>query len=411
MFSFYRISRLVILMLSSGLCLAQGLTQEPEFTITEHWFTQPVAPALADTEQFQQQWFILKPKGVQDDSPVFYVVGNENDITETRLSKLYQAYGAPQDMIFIMAEHRGYGQSITKGDQTVPEYVRVEHVVSDSHRLIQSLKKQYSGPWIAAGYSYGGGLVVNLAHEYPDDVDVILSSSGAINWPHQVPGYSRQARLNFGEDFTQKLTRHFNNLTPKKAYDENWKKRELLVAAVAGLSQRGSFQSFKAAVHKLSSLPTSEFIAELEALMPDAAKAWVEGRTPGAMSEQRAKSGRFNWYVWKYQQCTQAGHFFSGKPFNYTLEEHKADCRATFSSEPALFQSKPWDVAKMLAELTTPAVVVSAEYDPWLSVGVKPDHEFTNIDYIYEEGAFHCPDKNDPVIGKKVMARLRTHLD
>jgi pimeloyl-ACP methyl ester carboxylesterase len=406
MYSFFKLLKVISFTLFSGLCYAQSST----FTVTEHWFSQLADPSNVNAEQFKQQWFILKPQGVKDDANVFYVIGNENDITKQRLTKLYKAYGAPQDMIFIMAEHRGYGQSITKGEQTVPEYVRVEHAVSDSYRLIQSLKKQYTGKWIAAGYSYGAGLVVDFAHTYPKSVDVVLASSGPIDFSFETPEYAIQARKNLGEEFSNKLAKHFINLTPKQPYDETWKKRELLMATVAGLSQRGSFQALKPSINKISSLATDAFIIELNKALPDAAHAWVDGRIPGTMSEERAKTGRYNWYVWKYQQCTQTGTFFTGKPFNYTREEHIADCIATFSREPEILQNKPWNVAEMLAQLTIPTVVVSGEHDPWMQVGVKPKHKFTNIDYVFEKGAFHCPDKNDPVIGKKVLAKLRSHL-
>ena len=66
-------------------------------------------------------------------------------------------------MIFLIAEHRGYGDSITGGDQSIPAYISIKQVLLDFHRVVEYCKIRYSGPWIAAGYSYGGAVKLTAA--------------------------------------------------------------------------------------------------------------------------------------------------------------------------------------------------------------------------------------------------------
>ncbi|MDX9829781.1 MAG: S28 family serine protease, partial [Anaerolineae bacterium] len=137
---------------------------EPEYPIRQVSFTQPLDHALPDGPSFEQYVDILQPAGASAGSPVLFVLGGEGNLTDRRLSSLYEAYGSPPDVVFIQAEHRGYGESLSlDADQSVPAYVTVDQALADFHAVIQDLKKEYTGPWAAAGYSYSGGLVVDLA--------------------------------------------------------------------------------------------------------------------------------------------------------------------------------------------------------------------------------------------------------
>lgn len=402
-------TRLVVFLISLVFS-AFSVADQANFKIVENWFTQPVDPSIPKGRQFKQQFFVLTPDGVENDATVFFVLGNETDSTENLLTKLYHAYGSPTDMIFILSEHRGYGQSLTDEPQTVPEYVRVEYALSDYHRLITALKKDYTGKWLAGGYSYGGALVLNFAHEYPQDVDAILSSSAPIHWPFEIPQYSKQARENLGEDFTKRLYEHINNIEVVEPYDQSWQTRERYIVLISILAQRTDMQDIKGYISVLSYLPTSMFTWFLEQLLPSGVDDWTKKRIPKPLPVKQAKSGHFNWYTWKYQQCSQVGTFFSGIPFNYRFEEHVADCKATFGKEPEYLTAKPWDVASMIPEITIPQVIVSGGKDPWMQLGVKPGHPFRNIDFVYVAEGFHCPDKEDVLLGSSVMTKLRGHI-
>lgn len=127
---------------------------------------------------------------------VFCLRPQETDATRDSLEKLYKAYGNPKDIIFITVEHRGYGQRVTSStDQSQPSYITIEQALADYHRFVQEFKVQYSGPWMAVGYNYGGSLAVNFAHRYPEDIKGILASRVVVDWPVFFPIYDRSGSL------------------------------------------------------------------------------------------------------------------------------------------------------------------------------------------------------------------------
>ncbi|MGV2872191.1 S28 family serine protease [Colwellia sp. E150_009] len=390
---------------------ALSFASELNVSIEERSFTQPVNPLNPNGQQFQQQFFVLTPIGVKNDATVYFILGNETDSTKDKLTKIFKAYGSPTDMIFILSEHRGYGQSLTNTPQTVPEYVRVEHALSDYHRLITALQKTYTGKWIAGGYSYSGALVINFAHKYPRVVNAILASSAPINWPFIIPQYSNKVRENLGDEFVERIHQHISNIDIITPYDEGWQNRERYVVLTSLLTQRAEMQDIKTYISILSYLPTSMFSWFIEKLLPLEADDWIKKRTPKKLLVEQAKEGRFNWYTWKYQQCTQLGTFFSGKPFNYRFEEHVADCKATFGTMPEYLTAKPWNIASMISEIVIPQVVVSGGKDPWIELGVNPEHTYRNIDFFYVSEGFHCPDLDDVQLGRTILARLRSHIN
>lgn len=185
------------------------------FELTRMTISQPLDHADPGGPHFDQEIYILVPHKAPNSSPVFFVLGNEHDLTPQELTKTWNAYGAPSDVIFIQAEHRGYGQSVSSDqDQTVPAYVTVDQALADYHQVVAELKKIYTGPWMSAGYSYGGGLSVNFAAKYPDDVKVTLSSSGVIDWPFTMDAYDRQVRVTMGPETYARLVQHIKNLQP-----------------------------------------------------------------------------------------------------------------------------------------------------------------------------------------------------
>lgn len=158
--------------------------------------SQPVDHSDSEGMSFDQHIDIIIPEGCSSSAPVFFHLGEEHELEEETLLLFYDAYGKRNDIIYIQAEHRGYGQNITSDkDQSVPSYVRIDQALADYHNVIQTLKEEFNGPWMGAGYSYGGGLVINFAAKYPTDVKVILSSSGVIDWPFMMDAYDHQMRI------------------------------------------------------------------------------------------------------------------------------------------------------------------------------------------------------------------------
>lgn len=382
------------------------------YTISTEMIVQPLDHRDPGKGSFEQQVLVLRPDGASDKAPVLFMLGNETDSTPQRLAALYRNYGSPKDVVFITADHRGYGQSIPDQDQSRPAYVTISQALADYDRLIRQYKSRFEGKWIGCGCSYGGALAINFARDYPGRLTAIIASSAPTHFRFLTPEYADQARINLGSALADRLRFHMDALKPAKPYDDTWVDRERIFALISGLTQLEEMQPLKPFVERAAGLPTPEFMARLKQDLPPAVMGriddWAVRRVPRQpLAPEAVRQGNYNWYTWKYQQCTQTGTFFTGGIFPHTRSDHIADCRATFGAAPSYATAKPWPVAKMLGELKVPAIVVSGGRDPWINVGVKPDHRYRNIEYVYFANGLHCPDIYGADAGRIVFEKAR----
>ncbi len=402
-----------------GVCIIacqQGDSEIPKhYKIVHKVISQPINHANLDGPKLEQEITILIPDGAPADSPVFFNLGNEADQTDEGLAKLYEQYGGGSQIIYVQVEHRGYGQSLTADeDQSMPSYVQIDQALADAHSAVQELKKEYSGPWMAAGWSYGGGLVINYAAAYPDDVRVILSSSGVIDWPCMNYAYDRRVRTTLGDACYKRVAKHARNLQPKELFDNNWMQREFMYANVVGVCQYERFKNLLPYFRLASYLPTGPFLKLLHWLDHKYGKdkAWEYASGFGArhLSREEALSGSYNWRVWHYQQCAQTGVFFASEEpdglFSRTRDEECEECRALFGEDLPCEPASEWSPRKMLEALTTPLVYVAGGEDPWFALCLKPDYKLKSGKYFYVPTGRHCPDRDDPKLGQQVLAEM-----
>jgi len=391
----------------------------PNDLITQETIAQPLDHNEPLGKFFEQKILILKPETASADAPVFFILGNEAEATAKGLKKLYLAYGAPENVIFITAEHRGYGQSISAdADQSSPAYVTVSQALADYHRVVNVYKEDFPGPWMAAGYSYGGGLVINYAYLYPDDVKVILASSAVTYWPFYMSEYDRQVKINLGDGLYKRLAVHTNNLKPEEPFDDTWFKREFITNAVIGLSQYQSYQNLLPAFNLLSYLPTETFVKTMRLVDKYIAKehGWNTALSFGkqSLSHEEALTGKYNWYTWKYQQCHETGTFWVSEDPGGVFPKSEADiineCKIQFGLEPPAAEASPWNPGMMIPELVVPQIYVIGENDPWKWIGYKPEFEGHDENIFYAAGGFHCPERYDLELGEKVLSRMLEHL-
>lgn len=378
---------------------------EEMFTVTEAWFEQAIVTDDPDKGTFEQQYFVLKPKGVKANSQadIHFILGNENDATAERLIQIYTAYGSPQDTIFALSEHRGYGQSTTQGSQQKPSYVSLESAVHDNSRLIKHLRETYQGNWIVNGCSYGGSLAIRYAELHPDTYDVAISSSAVIEYSVLFSEYADMVNKELDPELVSRLSKHINRLYTQKDNSEKMRQMELIHTLIAALSQMGTMQNLLPVAKRLSMLPTAEFVAQLDKMLPPAAHNWANGASSFIVPEDSTKR---NWYVWKYQMCYELGTFWTGYPYAMTKQDYIDRCKNTFGENPPYFDAEPVSYAASLANVKKPIIVISGGKDPWINVGVKPDHNYTNIEYIYDENWHHCPDKDTPAATALVKQKL-----
>ena len=381
------------------------------FTISEEWVERPLDHQNLQDGTFLQQVLTLRPNGAGSDADLFFIIGNETDATAEELTAYWKTYGSPTNMVFAVAEHRGYGQSVLNGDNTIPTYVSIDQALADDVLALEELKQKWGGRTISAGCSYGGSLAIQFAHDYPGAMDATIASSPPIFWPNVIPEYSEQVRENLGDELTDRLGAHFANLNPQSLYDEIWRRQQLLAALVSAISQREDSQSFVPIVAQLSALPTDAFMTNIENIMPPEGFHYSDNRIAQTVTAEMAKTGAYNWHTWKYQQCSGLGVFFGGHPFGFTIEDAQADCLGTFGTSGLLGAQPSWDVSALIPSISKPIAIVVGGKDPWTRLSVAPDHDFANIQYIHRDDGFHCPDLTHADTANEALASVLSQID
>ena len=386
-----------------------------EYRIIHKVIEQPVDHADPDGPKLDQRVSILIPEGTRHDSPVFFNLGNETELTDDDLIDRYKLHGDGYAIIYAQAEHRGYGQSLSHDeDQTVPSYVRIDQAIADAHEVIRQLKKDYPGPWMVAGWSYGGGLAINFAVEHPDDAAVILCSSGVVDWPFLNVAYERQVKKTFGAGAFKRLIKHSNNLEPKELFDKNWVDREFLRVLVIGFTQMAEFKTLRPIFEILTLLPTQLLLKILrwtdKTQSEDKGMQYALSISKTKLTREEAASGGYGWRVWRYQQCTETGVFFSSEGddvfFTRTPDEIRAECRALFGMEPSYGENPTWSPRAMLDKLKVPMIYVAGGQDPWFALGIEPDYEINSGKYFLVPEAQHGPDRDDPILARQVLDEM-----
>ena len=141
--------------------------KESDFVLIQEEITQPLDHFAENSDTFIQRTFLFVPKtiasnGIQLSSlftedrsslatiPVFFVLGNEGPVDPKIFLQRIVNYGS-KDVIFLTAEHRGYGSSISSNpDQSNPHYVMINQVMQDYHEVVSQYNSIFKGPWIAA---------------------------------------------------------------------------------------------------------------------------------------------------------------------------------------------------------------------------------------------------------------------
>lgn len=234
-----------------------------------------------------------------------------------------------------------------------------------------------------------------------------MASSAPINWPFYIPEYARKVNDNLPPELISRLSKHGKNLLLDKFNPAIEKRRELLTTVFVGLSQMEKQQILLPVISSLSYLYTSYFFYVLETFMPASAFNWAIARTSNEAPAEPTVRG---WYTWMYQQCNELGTFFIDSPFTYTKQEHIDKCEQVFKNKPKYLTSDKWNLTAKLKQINKPIVVVSGGKDPWINLGVMPNHNFSNIQYLYSEDWFHCPDRDNPEAAKQTFDLLMKNI-
>jgi pimeloyl-ACP methyl ester carboxylesterase len=392
--------------------------KKTKYILLDETIEQPVSRTEPARGNFTERVKLLIPADVSERPKVLFVMGYETALEDATLTVLFKAYGERKDLVILCGEHRGYGRSIAGADQTVPGYVCAAEALADYHAIRLKYAQQFPGPWMIAGYSYGGGLSISYAHTYPEDGAVVLSSSGVVDWNALLPEYDLAVRENLGSWFYERLCRHVDHLTPAEPFSENWYGREIIYAFVTGLSQYRQFQSLRGLVAALTLLPTRAFIGVLKRLdawfAANGANQYADSNCALTLSNEQALTCAYGWRVWRYQQAFECGTYWapSGPRSIYrrSAADWEEESRLLFGREATVFEHADWKVRELVDKLKIPLVYVRGEKDPWRRVGLEKEYAMKNGRMMSFDRGFHCPDRS-PADGIQVIEAMLKYVD
>ena len=365
---------------------------------------------------FTQHMQVAVPADAKANTPVIFVMSGEGKFD---VNTYYPHFDQLKtSFIVAQADHRGYSQSYSEDeDQSVPRYVTVKQALADFHKAILSLRKTFKGPFIVIGYSYAGGLAVQLAADHPEVADVVINSSGVLTWPFTFTGHDRIANKIWQPEMVNALAEKINDHTPRELLDKKWQERELLHWVFWLYTQYSQYSSRWMDIATLfqPNITTQKFF--------DAVKFRFGSKMPGELASTRsqlkvtldeAKTGKFAGRYWAYQQCYEMGAFYVSKDkklFPQTEDEYRDYCEKMFGFRPDF--KIVWDIKKVVPGLKIPLVTIVGTEDPWYELGLLPNDpqpKHRKFKYIRVPGWAHLPDQKDLTTLEQMMTAACSYL-
>jgi len=390
----------LLVLLNSALALA---------AVEERLVTQPLDHEKAEGDTLRQRVQLLRASEADANTPILVFLDGEGPGANVEnLAKPYLGFAALKPLHFAAVEHRGYGKSISNdADQTVPAYVSADQAIHDFHAVLVSLRQEFSGPIITMGYSYAGGLVVRHAKLFPEDTDLVISSSGVVSWPLSFSGHEDAIR-DWPSDLHANLAKHAANLYAQEP--RNLKDLEFLQMGLMGLSQYERFQTSIGKLKMIIGLETSTFMKALRSFDSMAAGGAIEEmagpRVKTKLTREEAISGKAYGRYWGYQQCFEMGTFVIGTDTAKIFIQSEQDignwCESMYGIRPTFTKRHDW--TEDAAQLSVPLLYIAGGKDPWRTLGLQSTSRFaTGGKYIFVETGFHGPDRDNEKLATEVM--------
>jgi len=102
-----------------------------------------------------------------------------------------EGYARPRNRVYeltnlidgnqIDVEHRFFGSSMPDSANFDYQYLNLEQVTADLHRINQLFRQIYTGKWLSTGISKGGQTTIFYRYFYPEDVDVSVPYVAPLN--------------------------------------------------------------------------------------------------------------------------------------------------------------------------------------------------------------------------------------
>ena len=389
---------------------------EPSYQIDRFELKQPLKHSDASCGEIKLRCQVLSPSKADVQSPVFVFSSGERRLTKTTLVELiYRKYEKPP-WHFAVIEHRGYGPGEPKRAEL--PYICVAEAVADMGAFVDLLRKRFTGPFIAAGWSYPGILALLLAYQRPDCIKVVMLSSTPVRWPFLADTCDEQLKKVWPQGMYERAARHVHNLTPTKIGDATWVQREFFQTLVFGTALFPMYSKYLPLVNfALKHLPTPSLIVALRAVdkvvSGGQAYNWASTRAATEPEDSLAKAPfGMDGFTFGWQQAAELGVFFSSQPQPDGLplwpqgEQHYRDfCRRLQQTGP----TRELNLTDKVHELQQHVVIVRGFRDPWLNLCLQrramPNKTF--VDYPFGQ---HDPDVHSSAGAKPVRQALEDAL-
>ncbi len=350
------------------------------------------------------------------DAAVLFVLGNESPVTE---DDLYGLRVRHPDLSLVVVEHRGYGESLSlEVDQSVPRYVTVAAALADAEAVASALQAQLEGPWIVAGWSYGGGLAVRFGATRPELVAGVYASSAALSYPRRLePEASLRPLL--GDDVVDAIAARLPSWSPSE--------RDLVQGMMTGFVQMDSMAPHLASFQEVVRAE-GDVVGFLRALDRDAFDSVWERELSAplrlqTLTRERALALRPSRRTWIYQQCAELTAFAGGGVFTTAERDALGRCASLFGlAAPA--RGPDWrEDLEVLGARGVPVVHVRAGRDPFLQTqpaaaegavvergeGWALREAAWGLELRVPDG-HHCPDRTRPDVARAAMRSILSRV-
>jgi len=384
-------------------------------TVVDKYVDQKVDHFASDSKTFKQHIQILKGDDVPMDAPIMFFLGGEFGQDASILQGRQAQYSFGRKMIFVQADHRGYGSYSDDADQTIPLYVTTDQAVEDFHYTIQYLRAQgFTGPIILTGYSYSGGLVVKMISKYPGDATVAIASSPLLHGVLSFDGHDRVIQT-WPNGLHDRMAQRIADLQPAAYGDQNYIDRLFLQTALIGVAQYKKFAGFIGKFAAMNAMSTPDFIKALRIAdhqnAGDLMALWSNGQMQETLSLDEAKSGLYHSHFWLWQQCNEVGYFYSSNGPTKIFPESDSDllaiCQKRFGRTPTLTNN----YRLLLPGLKTHTIIMKALLDAWDPVGDDESEAAPNVEVITVADGQHGPDRDSLDVAKQMMDAAFNQID
>ena len=393
-------------------CSSKLMAAMQGFSVEKGSVEQPIDHANPGGAKFQTFYQLVSPNQATPRSPIMIYSAGENAMLSDdaqRMSAIYRGSTkgvAPWHTVGL--EHRGYGRSTSaEPDQSRPAYVNTTQATGDLQNCIKMLRERFSGPFIAAGWSYGGVLAIKLAEAMPRDVAAVLISSTPMRWPFLCDTTDMQCERVWGPDLYQCLAGHIAYFSPREVGDTDWMRREFLQIAMFGSAMFPKYDRYlhviAFAARHLSTPWLYRAVRAIDyAVAGQRAWYWSSSRGQSHMARDMRGSDKNSGYTYAYQQATELGTFFtSGARFQKFWPQDEREIRAYSTNRFGVTNPPPdLDLTVTLEQLTQPVVIVRGGKDPWRLLCADASMRLHNATFIDDPAGRNCPD-NTVTVGSQ----------